>query len=219
MTTLHHTALPGAPAPGTTSAVLTAGSGIDLTLDSVTNTLTLDVIGGGGAGSLTLIDKQQLLSDTTTITFSSIPGTYSHLRVMALGRITQAATDDYVYVRFNGDTGANYDEERFVVFGTSTNANQAFGQTKARIADFPGASAPANLPGSFDMFIPHYAGAVFEKIATIESGGKLSTSSNDLYMRTHQIAWRSTAALTSIELSLASGDFLTGSIFSLYGIE
>jgi hypothetical protein len=64
------------------------------------------------SGALVLIAEQLLVGTATTITFSSIPNTYRHLRLVAMGRMNAATTEDYVYIRFNGDTGSNYDEVR-----------------------------------------------------------------------------------------------------------
>lgn len=162
---------------------------------------------GGG-----LIAEQVLVSDATTVTFSSIPGTYRHLRLIAAGRITQATTEDYVYIRFNGDSGSNYDEIR----SNNGSFGQSSAQTKARIGDFPGTSAPSGSAGQFELLIPAYALTTFHK--TVRSNSGVWDQSSTGVMNEFFARWRDTSAIATIELSLGSGDFLAGSIFSLYGM-
>ena len=52
----------------------------------------------------------------STLTFSSIPQTYKHLQIRVMSRGNAATDQDNLLIRFNGDTGSNYNSH--YVFGT-----------------------------------------------------------------------------------------------------
>ena len=209
----------GGSALSITDGITTVDPVTDLTLSGATiaddggGAATLTVTGGGGGGSLTLIAEQLLLSNAATVTFSSIPNTYRHLRLVAVGRMTTATTEDYVYIRFNGDTGSNYDEIR----SNNGGFGQSSAQTKSRIGDFPGSTAPSGSAGQFELLIPAYALTTFHK--TVRSNSGVWDQSSSGVMNEFFARWRDTSAINALELSLGSGSFITGSIFSLYGME
>lgn len=166
--------------------------------------------GGGGGGDLVLI-AEVTPSGTGTVTFSSIPGTYRHLRVVAYGRTSGA--NDYIYLRVNGDTGSNYDEGRLV----NATYGQSSGQTRARIGIFPGSDSESGNAGGWELLIPHYANTTFRKMGTSVGGAEKVDSS--VYQRMHTFWWRSTAAITALEFKVDTMNYDAGTIFSLYGMN
>ncbi len=44
----------------------------------------------------------------SSITFTNIPGTYTHLQIRAISRKSSAGGGDGIFVRFNSDSGSNY---------------------------------------------------------------------------------------------------------------
>ncbi|MGH7184501.1 MAG: hypothetical protein ACREJN_21355 [Nitrospiraceae bacterium] len=176
--------------------------------------------GGGGSGALTLIAENLLTVDTAVITFSTIPGTYRNLRLVYYGRITEATTDDYPTIRFNNDSGSNYDYQRSLISSTSIpGGQQAAAQTSARSGDLPGTSSSrSGQTGMAEIVIPMYAGTTLEKCASVW-GGVIYTGSSGMLNYAGFVAWRSTSAITQIDLSSPSGKFVAGSLFSLYGMQ
>ena len=175
---------------------------------------------GSGSAGWVPIASNLLTSNTATVTFSSITGAYRDLRVRVYGRITESVASNYAYVQFNGDTGANYDEQRLYGSATNTVAGEAFAQTMARVVELPGAtSSTATQAGYGVIEIPHYAGTTFDKVATTFGGSKQGTSTGTMVERQHFIAWRNTAAITSMTFLLASGNFEAGTLFTLYGLS
>jgi len=57
-------------------------------------------------GSYESIASASGTGSSGTITFSSIPSTYTHLQIRGIGRNSYPSTQ--VNVRFNSDTGSNY---------------------------------------------------------------------------------------------------------------
>jgi len=155
-------------------------------------------------------------ANAATISFSSIPGTYQTLQIVIQGRLTASVADDYFYIQFNGDTGANYDNQQlFADQGTASAAVQT-GQTKARCGTMTGATGPTNGAGVNIMTIPFYANTTFTK--TLRSSGAEKYSSVNFPLNEFAVRWNSTSAITSITFLLSSGNFLSGSRATLYGM-
>lgn len=173
----------------------------------------------GSSGALTLISDTTLAVDTASVTFSSISGSYKHLMLIVDARETGAVTVDNLLLRFNGDTGANYDYQRIRAVGSTLSGAEFFGLTSAVVGWITGSSGTANFSGISDILIPNYASTVFQKTAISRTFTRHSTATLGMSILTIGAAWRSTAAVTQIDLLPSSGNFLTGSRFSLYGIS
>ncbi len=172
-----------------------------------------------GSGALVFLAEFLLGSDSTTVSFTSIPGTYRHLRLVCCGRLTGSVTNAVIGIQFNGDTGSNYDGERAAFFGAGSAFVAGFAQTSGGVADFPGANASsADQAGQVEIVIANYSGTTFNKNVTATSGAVWNTSGNNADVEIFSVMWRNTAAITQIDLLALSGNFKTGSLFSLYGM-
>lgn len=172
----------------------------------------------GPAGAMAFIQTQVLGSSQASVTFSSIPATYEHLMMLWTARGTDSGNPD-IYMQFNGDTGANYDRELLVGVGAAPSSGPAVAQTAIQaIGTMPGSTATAGRAAGGTIKIMSYARTTFWKTAVGDfSDIRATGSGNELAGMTGGI-WRSTAAITSVTLLPSAGNFLTGSVFSLYGI-
>lgn len=144
------------------------------------------------------------LSSATTVTFSSIPGTYTDLVLVSEATGT---TNGAMDIRFNGDTGSNYSRTGMYWDGTTAagyrSANLAYGLVGA-----------GTTGRTFALTqIMNYSNASTNK-SYISQDSSASATGISLYY------WRGTAAITSITLT---GDPIgstigSGSTFTLYGI-
>lgn len=145
------------------------------------------------------------LGSNTTVTFSSIPQTYTDLLL-----VTEATgtTNGAMDVRFNGDTGSNYSRTGFYGDGTSgssyRNNNLPYGLISAGVS-----SSAISL-----THILSYTNSSTYK--TFLTRGNEATTHSGLAM----YLWRNTSAITSISLT---GDPIgsnigAGSTLTLYGI-
>lgn len=166
-----------------------------------------------------LIQEQLLVGDVASVTFAAIPQTYRHLRLTILGRLTEAVTDNYVYIQFNADTGANYDYQQITGVNTSIAGSAQVAQVKIRLGELVGASASsANMAGHLTVDIPYYSGAVWNKLTNALCAFCMGTTTGSLEA-SHTIGhWRNNAAITSIVVLPSANNFKTGSLFSLYGL-
>lgn len=164
------------------------------------------------------------ISDTTlggsaaNIDISSIVGTYAHLFVVVYARGDVAAGSPALWVRFNGDTAANYDYQQLQSTAATVNASESFGVTAITAGLFPGNSAGANLFGVCIGFIPHYAGSSNNKMALATSAFKTGVATGNLVNQLNGGSWRSNAAINRITLLPNSGNFVAGTRVTLYGM-
>lgn len=172
----------------------------------------------GSGGDWVKITENTPTGNSTT--FSSL-GTYKHLKIIWSARGDQASvTNTLVTVTFNGDTGNNYVAERATFSNTFAGAEQSTPTGPVNIANVPAATAPANYAAGGEIIFPDYRGTTFYKVAKNEQAGPvLAESATNILNRSFAAFWKNTGAITSIALTLASGNFISGSVFSLYGIN
>jgi len=147
---------------------------------------------------------------TTTITFSSIPATYTDLRLVLVARAV--STSISVDVRFNSDTGSNY--SKTILYGDGSAAQSGRGTSQTAIGTNYGSAFDATNPGLLTMDLFSYAGSTNKTV--------LFTVDNDLNgsgetQRTVAL-WRNTSAINTIALISSANQFKIGTSATLYGI-
>jgi hypothetical protein len=185
------------------------------------------VLSAAGAGGFEGIPAYDLISTTVlastsaSITFSSL-GTYSadykhlQLRMVPRDNFGGEYTVGY-YLRFNGDTGTNYNIHRFLGTGASVlslaTANTSLIQIGLTAASLSPTSAFSGTVAD-----------ILDPFSTTKNTTTRSLSGNAI--GTGQIVemnsghWRNTSSVTSITIfSEAASVFQVGSRFSLYGIK
>lgn len=205
--------------PPTTGTFVAGDCAVDLT-----GQLYICITGGTpgtwiGAGS-NKIDEQILASAAASVTFSSIPADYRHLRLVAVARGDTAANIVNVLLTLNADSGTNYDYQSETVATTADTVSNAFSQTSLLAGIIAAASAPTNAPGSLDLSVLDYARTSFLKMVTSETfaDGDTTSTANFAIVRTSGV-WKSTAAVTSLTVAVSAGNFAAGSIFELFGVR
>jgi hypothetical protein len=173
--------------------------------------------GGSGSSGVVLI-SEQTPSGTGTVTFSSISTSYRDLIVRIRGRGTTAATAVNVNVTVNNDTGGNYDLQQVRSNSTNATASGSVTQT-AWVLNVAGASAPAGVSDYSEVVLVDYNNATLHKTAHIKGSWKVGSANTNLNVWSLAGWWRSTAAITRVDVALASGNWDTGSVISLYGVR
>ena len=158
-------------------------------------------VGGGGSA---------------TVTFSSIPATYKHLQIRSIGRTTQSATDSFIEIEMNSDTGSNYSYHLLQGDGSSAVTGVLSSQTKAYARNFTAANAGASNFGAIIIDVLDYANT--NKYKTIRNLGGTDNNGSGTINLTSGL-WMSTSAITSIKFTPESGNFAQYSQFALYGIK
>jgi hypothetical protein len=163
------------------------------------------------AGSTyTPIATTTLGSNTQYVTFSSISGSYTDL-VLVVSAAGASAQD--MYGRVNGDSGTNYSRINMYGNGTTAGSVRVSNETSMML-DYYG-NPNSTLGGSVQIInFMNYSNTTTYKTTISRSNNAASGTDAVVNM------WRSTAAITSIQLNMANGavNFATGSTFTLYGI-
>ena len=153
------------------------------------------------------IATQTLGSATSTVTFSSIPSTYTDLIIVVNAKSAGTPT---IRLQFNSDTGSNYSST--ILYGDGTSAGSVRVSNEASI----NIGAVVTEFGTTIIHVMNYSNSTTYKTAL---GDYRMTSSAYGEAGAKVGLWRSTSAISTIVISTASNTFSTGSSFSLYGIK
>jgi hypothetical protein len=158
----------------------------------------------------TAIATQTLGSAATSVTFSSIPSTYTDL-ILICSMIATATLDSRV--TFNSDSGTNYSATRLMGDGTSATSNRSSNRAWIDLNYVGGVGTTA--PTTSILQMNNYSNATTYK-TTLLRANELSGT----YQGTEAAVglWRNTAAITRLDIVASASTFATGSTFSLYGI-
>lgn len=171
-------------------------------------------------GGLVLISEVVTSGSQASVNFTSIPSTYRDLVVRVTGRGTNASNTVQVLVRFNGDTANNYDWESYDI-STASAANNVNNQNLAvssvLIGALPGSSATANYASGCKAEVFDYKGTTFNKNGITHLNIVFGTTTGSVYRSQGSIHWRSTSAINAALVFLSAGNFVNGSVVSLYG--
>jgi hypothetical protein len=165
------------------------------------------------SSGMTLIANTTLGTAASSVTFSSISGSYQDLMVLITGRTS--STSAALQIEFNTDTASNYYLVGSGRSGTAGESVNLYSSTAKGDMALPNSSTDAKYVGACQIIIPKYAGTTLKKTALFQNAG---ISGTDLFTRLINVSWDNTAAITEVKLLSSVGNFIAGSSFSLYGL-
>ena len=142
-------------------------------------------------------------SSSSSVTFSSIPGSYRDLVLIFNG--TGSGTTGNLRMTFNGSTLSNFTDARMYNFNNSTGADTTGGDSLISLGALNNRQASV-------VQIMDYSATDKHKTYLFRGGATavgVGASAN---------RWANTAAITSIVLVNTAGTIDSGSTFALYGI-
>ncbi|KKN71805.1 hypothetical protein LCGC14_0416590 [marine sediment metagenome] len=165
---------------------------------------------------LGLIEDKVLVGDTSTVTFSNIPAGYAFLQLQGYDIYGNSTSWINLLMRFNSDTGNNYDASwgESGVNSTSTNA-----LTGIRIARFSDTDAyQAHSTNQINIFNrPTHEKVAFGTTNTYYKGGG---SVEDIVSYRLEGKWRNVAdEIDTITLVTSTGQIVAGTRFILLGVK
>lgn len=148
-------------------------------------------------------------SAAATITFSSISGSYTDLRLVLVA--TGSSAGSQVKLQFNSDTATNYSQT--YLYGDGSAAASTRDTSKAFCwVDVVGLST--TIPHLYDINIFSYAGSTNKTCLTMTQEDNNGSGYTNAFVN----LWRNTAAITTITLTSTTGNFAIDTSATLYGI-
>lgn len=169
--------------------------------------------------SYTLIERRELSSNTSSVSFDNIPQFYTDLVIKSSARCTRA---DFALGSLNvqlNSVATGYStrwlrrNETVDAVSSSSNSGSSAWQN---IYTVPGPTITADTFGNIEFYIPNYTASTQKSASSDGVGENNSTSNSSIFMAAHLS--NVTAPVTSIQLT-TNNDFVAGSSFSLYGIN
>lgn len=165
------------------------------------------------ANTYTLISSNVLSASASSVTFSSIPSTYTDLVLRASIRSDAASGQEVIYINPNSLTT---NQSSTVIEGNGSNGAGSNRTTRIETRAV-GNTATSNTFSSSETYIPNYNSA---SVHPISNFGVAENNNTVAVMNAVASLWNSATAISSLSVTLAIGtNFLSGSSFYLYGIK
>jgi len=176
------------------------------------------------ANSFFSIATVTLSGSQSSIEFTNIPQTYTHLQIRGLSRVQSSGgvDGDNVKIQFNNDTATNY--SRHGMYGLGSGSGTSYSGVSQTFVSAGFALRSAALTNNFSAsvvdILDYRDTNKFKTIRSINGFDNNGTGSYPSGVIFNSGNWRSTSAITSIKFTTdADGtNFLTGSTFALYGV-
>jgi hypothetical protein len=142
-------------------------------------------------------------SSASSVTFSSIPATYRDLILVASGTAT---SNGALFLRYNGDTGANYSRVIMVGDGSTASSGSNTSQT------FTGLVLWQTTQGNLLVNVQDYSAT--DKHKTGINRGDVAAA--ETFAGAHR--WANNDAVTSITIFHGTAQMAVGTTLDLYGV-
>ena len=170
-----------------------------------------------------LTDFYQIATTTlgsaqSSITFSSIPATYTHLQIRGIARSTRTEVNSGINITMNSDTGSNYSYHAVYGSGSSAGSYGSASQTAMYSGGILAASSTASSFSPIVIDILDYNNTnKFKTIRILSGADQNSASFSEVGLVSGN--YRSTTAVSSLTLTAAVNNLAQYSSFALYGIK
>ena len=172
------------------------------------------ISGGLLATSYNSISTVTVSSPVSSISFTSIPATFTHLQIRGIASNTANINEGYRF-RFNSDTAGNYSAHRAIGDGTSIAADGNANISYAGEASSTNSPVPQTFSTLVYDVLDYTNTNKYKTVRALSGkdtngGGKMTILSGN---------WRDTAAITSITIFTIDANFAQYTQFALYGIK
>ena len=169
------------------------------------------------ANTYVLIASNTLSASAASVTFSSIPSTYTDLVVRWSARSDVGGSADNIGVTLNGTT-ANYSATELRGNGSTAISGRTSSAAQFNLnVSVPSSGYTANTFSNNELYIPNYTSSTNKPVSAFNVSENNATTGID---NVFALLWSNTASINSISFfSLNSANFVSGSNFYLYGIK
>lgn len=170
----------------------------------------------------TLIASTTLTGSQASVTFSSIPSTYTDLVLRVSARSSRSGTSNNMSLNINSDSSTLYSYTNIYSSASSALAQRSTNDTSIFVGTLNAATSQANTFTSADIYIPSYTvsqSKPFASISAYENNTAPPATTNEIDINAN--LYRSNTAISSLTLYSNYGidNFVSGSTFYLYGIK
>lgn len=160
----------------------------------------------------------ELSGTAANIDIQNIPADYKHLVLVTNLRTDAVATNVSCTMRFNSDSGNNYDYQVISANQAALTTAQTLATSSILTVMALGSSATANHFASVTSWIYNYTNATRAKQVSLDSNSMSTTAAVvNKYLSAGQ--WRNTAnQINRITITPPSGSFVAGSSYMLFGV-
>ena len=155
------------------------------------------------------IATQTLGTASSSVTFSSIPQTYTDLVLIVF--VKSNSINDDMFMQFDSDTAGNYSHTVVRGQGTSASSSRGTNVTGARFSD-QGSPRTTDSCTSIIHLLNYSNATTYKSVLARSNNASVGV---DMFAS----IWRSTSTIDSIKVYPASGNMAVGSTFTLYGIK
>jgi hypothetical protein len=153
------------------------------------------------------IDKATASGSQNVITFTSIPSTYTDLVLIFNGSTVSQAG---IALTFNNDTASNYSITRLLGSGSAASSDRSSNQSSIGLG--VSTSTTATITETVQIF--NYSNTTTFKTILVRWNNASS------FVAAIAGLWRKTPeAINRLDLTCTTGNFTSGSTFTLYGIK
>lgn len=152
-----------------------------------------------------------------SVTFSSIPSTYTHLQVRCIARSTQAAANFSIQMYFNAVSTQTSNYAAHALRGNGTSASSFGGTTEWIQSPASAANATSGVFGASVWDILDYTNTNKNKV--VRTLGGYDNNGDGIIQLSSGMLYSSQPAISSITLFTSGGNFAQYSSFALYGIQ
>jgi hypothetical protein len=153
----------------------------------------------------------------STISFTSIPSTYEHLQIRGVSRNNGSGgiSDSYGVATFNSDSGSNYISHALLSYSAVVGEANTGANATSMWFTISITGVQSNFAGNVIDIFDYKNTNKFKTVRQLGSSDRNSTTGS-IALTTG--LWRSTAAITRIDITL-SNNWAEHTTYALYGIK
>jgi hypothetical protein len=164
--------------------------------------------------TFTLISANTLTASAASVTFSSIPATFTDLVLRVSARTD--TTGNIILLGFNGDTTGVWSRTSLRGNGSAASSGNNTSLAEMQLENVNISSYTADTFNNMEVYIPSYTASQNKPIFNF---GVSETNASAANMAASAGLWRITSAVNEVKISGSSANFVSGSSFYLYGIS
>lgn len=169
--------------------------------------------------AMTTLTARTVITTATSVTTPAIAGTYKHLLFVLEARTDAAGAGDSILMRFNGDTGSNYDYQFMNGSATAVTAAESLAAAYILLPFAAIGNTGSSGNGIAYVNIMNYTSTTMVRACAMECGARTGTTTGLLKDARGKGWWRNAAAaITSISIyPLVGTNIVTNSAYTVYG--